>query len=146
MQLRETQRHLYEIHTAPQSDLVGTILSTEHIVELARLKDFLGNSRPIGQGLRPTSLTICGVTDHIRVAHRLKAGRVPAFADIVTDLRDLVVYALEEFAPAAVSNEMTTTRTELSGTAMSETKEFKPTSEVREVAANPRIKNCQRKL
>ena len=42
MQLRETQRHLYEIHTAPQSDLVRAILSTEHIVELARLGDFLG--------------------------------------------------------------------------------------------------------
>ena len=41
MQLRETQRHLYEIHTAPQSDLVGATLSTEHIIELARLRDFL---------------------------------------------------------------------------------------------------------
>jgi hypothetical protein len=37
----EAQRHLYEIHTAPQSDLVAAILSTEHIVELARLRDFL---------------------------------------------------------------------------------------------------------
>jgi hypothetical protein len=42
MQLREAQRHLYEIHAAPQSDLVGAILSTEQIVELARLRDFLG--------------------------------------------------------------------------------------------------------
>jgi hypothetical protein len=42
MELREMHRHLYEIHTAPQFDLVGAILSTEHIVELARLKDFLG--------------------------------------------------------------------------------------------------------
>jgi hypothetical protein len=41
MQLREAQRHLYEIHTAPQSDLVSAILSTEHVVELARLRDFL---------------------------------------------------------------------------------------------------------
>ena len=41
MQLR-AQRHLYEIHTAPQSDLVGAILSTDHIVEVARLRDFLG--------------------------------------------------------------------------------------------------------
>jgi hypothetical protein len=41
MQLREGQRHLYEIHTAPQSGLVTAILSTEHIVELARLRDFL---------------------------------------------------------------------------------------------------------
>jgi hypothetical protein len=38
----EDQRHLYEIHTAPQSDIVGAILSTQHIVELARLRDFLG--------------------------------------------------------------------------------------------------------
>jgi hypothetical protein len=42
IQLREGQRHLYEIHTAPQSDVVTAILSTEHIVELARLRDFLG--------------------------------------------------------------------------------------------------------
>jgi hypothetical protein len=42
MQLPGTQRHLYEIHTAPQSDLVGAILSTEQIVELARLREFLG--------------------------------------------------------------------------------------------------------
>ena len=33
--LPEAQRHLYEIHTAAQSDLVTAILSTEHIVELA---------------------------------------------------------------------------------------------------------------
>jgi hypothetical protein len=39
LQLREAQRHLYEIHTAPQ---VGAILSTDHIVQLARLRDFLG--------------------------------------------------------------------------------------------------------
>ena len=42
MQYPEAQRHLYEIHTAPQSDLVSAILSTEHVVELARLRDFLG--------------------------------------------------------------------------------------------------------
>lgn len=35
------QRHLYEIHTAPQSDLVSAVLSTEYVVELARLRDFL---------------------------------------------------------------------------------------------------------
>jgi hypothetical protein len=34
-------RHLYEIHTAPQPPLVGAVLSREHIVELARLRDFL---------------------------------------------------------------------------------------------------------
>jgi hypothetical protein len=41
MQLREGQRHLHEIHTAPQSDIIGAILSTDQIVELARLRDFL---------------------------------------------------------------------------------------------------------
>jgi hypothetical protein len=35
------QHHLYEIHTAPQFDVVSTILSAKHIVELARLRDFL---------------------------------------------------------------------------------------------------------
>ena len=35
------QRHLYEIHTAPQTDLVGAVLSAEHIAEIARLRDFL---------------------------------------------------------------------------------------------------------
>ena len=37
----KSQHHLYEIHAAPQSDLVSAILSAEHIVELARLRDFL---------------------------------------------------------------------------------------------------------
>ena len=36
-----SQNHLYEIHTAAQSDLVSAVLSAEHIVELARLRDFL---------------------------------------------------------------------------------------------------------
>ena len=35
-----SQHHLYEIRTAPQSDLVSAVLSAEHIVELARLRDF----------------------------------------------------------------------------------------------------------
>jgi hypothetical protein len=34
-------RHLYEIHTAPQPPLVSAVMSGEHIVELARLRDFL---------------------------------------------------------------------------------------------------------
>jgi hypothetical protein len=42
MQQPETQHHLYEIHTAPQSDLVGAVLSGDHVIELARLRDFLG--------------------------------------------------------------------------------------------------------
>jgi hypothetical protein len=35
------QHHLYEIHTTPQPDLVSAVLSAAHIVELARLRDFL---------------------------------------------------------------------------------------------------------
>jgi hypothetical protein len=35
------QHHLYEIYTAPQSDLVSAVLSAAHVVELARLRDFL---------------------------------------------------------------------------------------------------------
>jgi len=35
------QRHLYEIHTAPQGDLVPKIISAELAVEFARLRDFL---------------------------------------------------------------------------------------------------------
>jgi hypothetical protein len=41
MQYPEVQRHLYEIHTEPQSDLVSAILSQDHVAELARLRDFL---------------------------------------------------------------------------------------------------------
>jgi hypothetical protein len=37
----ETQRHLYEIHTRPQLPLVTEVLQGDHIVELARLRDFL---------------------------------------------------------------------------------------------------------
>jgi len=35
------QHHLYEIHTAAQPDLVSAVLSPAHIVEFARLRDFL---------------------------------------------------------------------------------------------------------
>ena len=38
----KSQHHLYEIHTAPQADLISAILSADHVVELARLRDFLG--------------------------------------------------------------------------------------------------------
>jgi hypothetical protein len=38
----ESQHHLYEIHTAPQPDLVSAILSADPVVELARLREFLG--------------------------------------------------------------------------------------------------------
>jgi hypothetical protein len=37
----QSTRHLYEIQTAPQPPLVGATLSAEHVVELARLRDFL---------------------------------------------------------------------------------------------------------
>ena len=37
----KSQHHLYEIHTAPQGELITAILSAEQIVELARLRDFL---------------------------------------------------------------------------------------------------------
>src|SRR5581483_5502400 len=50
-------------------------------------------------------------------AKKIKAGRVPVLADVVSDLRGLAVYTLEEFVLAAVSNETTTTRTKSSGTA-----------------------------
>jgi hypothetical protein len=36
-----SQHHLYEIHTAPQAELITAVLSTEQVVELARLRDFL---------------------------------------------------------------------------------------------------------
>jgi hypothetical protein len=35
------QHHLCQIHAAAQSDLVSAVLSPAHIVELARLRDFL---------------------------------------------------------------------------------------------------------
>jgi hypothetical protein len=35
------QHHLYEIHTAPQGELVGAVLSASDIHEIARLRDFL---------------------------------------------------------------------------------------------------------
>jgi hypothetical protein len=34
-------RHLYEIHCTPQPPLVTEVLSHEHVVELARLREFL---------------------------------------------------------------------------------------------------------
>jgi hypothetical protein len=36
-----SQRHLYEIYTTPQGELISAVLSAEQIVELARLRDFL---------------------------------------------------------------------------------------------------------
>lgn len=39
----EATRHLYEIHTAPQPPLIiiTEVLSAAHVIELARLQDFL---------------------------------------------------------------------------------------------------------
>ena len=37
----ESTRHLYEIHTTPQPPLITEVLSGPHIVELARLREFL---------------------------------------------------------------------------------------------------------
>jgi hypothetical protein len=37
----ESTRHLYEIQTAPQPPLVTETLSAEHVIELARLREFL---------------------------------------------------------------------------------------------------------
>ena len=36
-----SKRHLYEIHTAPQGELISVVLTTDQIVELVRLRDFL---------------------------------------------------------------------------------------------------------
>ena len=36
-----SQHHLYEMHTAPQGELVSAVLSANHILEIARLRDFL---------------------------------------------------------------------------------------------------------
>lgn len=36
-----SSRHLYEINTAPQGDSITAVLSSEQIIELARLRDFL---------------------------------------------------------------------------------------------------------
>ena len=36
-------RHLYEIHTSPQPRLVSPVLSGEHVVELAHLRDLFAS-------------------------------------------------------------------------------------------------------
>ena len=38
------RQHLYEIHTEPHPPYVTQVLEREHIVELARLRDFLSRS------------------------------------------------------------------------------------------------------
>ncbi len=37
----ERQRHLYEIHTTPQGELIPAVISFELAAELSRLRDFL---------------------------------------------------------------------------------------------------------
>ena len=37
----QSTRHLYEVQTAPQPPLVTATLSAEHVIELARLREFL---------------------------------------------------------------------------------------------------------
>jgi hypothetical protein len=37
----ESIRHLYEIQTAPQYPLITETLTAEHVVEIARLREFL---------------------------------------------------------------------------------------------------------
>ena len=36
-----SQHHLYEIHTAPQGELISAVSSAKDIGEIARLRDFL---------------------------------------------------------------------------------------------------------
>jgi len=36
-----SQHHLYEIHTAAQGETIIPVLSAKHILEIARLRDFL---------------------------------------------------------------------------------------------------------
>ena len=36
-----SQLHLYEIHTAPQGQVITAVLSAKQIIELTRLRDFL---------------------------------------------------------------------------------------------------------
>jgi hypothetical protein len=43
LQMHEPYRHLYEIHTV-QEDIEDRVLSSDHIVELARLREFLGDA------------------------------------------------------------------------------------------------------
>jgi len=40
-------RHLYEIHTAPQGELVTAVMTGEHISEISRLRDFLQKQTPV---------------------------------------------------------------------------------------------------
>jgi hypothetical protein len=37
----KSQHHLYEIHTAPQGEIIAAVLSRKHIIEIDRLRDFL---------------------------------------------------------------------------------------------------------
>jgi hypothetical protein len=41
LEIPANQRHLYEVHTAPQGDLVTAVIQADLMVEISRLKDFL---------------------------------------------------------------------------------------------------------
>jgi hypothetical protein len=47
MQMHEAHRHLYEIHTV-QQDVEDRVLLSDRIAELARLREFLGDSAQTG--------------------------------------------------------------------------------------------------
>ncbi len=65
--------HLYEIHTAPQTDVITGVLSPQHIVELARLRDFLA----VLEISRGETLKLSGFgTFSVRQKHR-RIGRNP---------------------------------------------------------------------
>jgi hypothetical protein len=36
-----SQHHLYEVHTAPQGELVPSVMSAKLVLEIARLRDYL---------------------------------------------------------------------------------------------------------
>jgi hypothetical protein len=80
----KSQHHLYEIHTAPQADLVSAILSADHVVELARLRDFLQrharrsamHARAIKSEINPrlfNSITSPGLKRSARTIRRTEA-------------------------------------------------------------------------
>jgi hypothetical protein len=47
---QHSQHHLYEIHTAPQGELISPVLSAKYILEIARLRDNLHAAALIAPG------------------------------------------------------------------------------------------------
>src|SRR5664279_4244360 len=63
----QAQHHLYEIHTAPQSDLVGAILSTDHSSSWRGSGIFSKNSKKTARSRRPRPPSAsCGLS--VRIA------------------------------------------------------------------------------